>query len=1474
MHELAQERRRIKAALALKDINAWVYEDDAGARPRTIEQTYLDELESADLYVGIFWRDFGQYTIEEYDYAERRGKDCLIYEKTLDIEGKRDPRLQAFLDRAGGQVRTGVAPGRFDTVDKLVELVVFDVPALLTARFRAQQAVEPTALFEVPETRAGFVPRPTLFEPVCENLAAKRDRPTFRVVALHGMPGSGKSELAVAAAHDARVRERFPDGVLWGVMGLEPDVIGILGGWIQALEKREWRGTDAVTAQKHLHTLLQKRAVLLVIDDAWSAEHVARLIAGGPRCAVLLTTREAVVARVARAAREDTVEVGVMGRAEALSVLAGGPQYALAADLQAQALKVAEAVGFLPMALVLARAQVADGVGWDQLARDLRSETQRLECLDDAALAEITDDSTRRQLSLVASVTVSLRRLQPERLRQLAWLGVLPDDTGLPAAAAATLWGLDEPGASGALRSLRSSALLLTGGATASGALTFVPHDVIHAMARHLVVAPSVAPTAAPTPAAGAAAVAPLPGLGLSQSGAQRAFLERHRARLKGTGWHTLPDDDYIFDHLIWHLERAGQAEEIDVLLREENQAGGNGWFAAREQRGQSGGYASDLGNALRLAGHDLGRGLRYALMLASLRSIATSVPPALVAALLRERIWTLAQALAYANQSGNAAQRCCALALIAEQQTPPRSTALLLEAYAAAREANEDEGAAFSFVAGRLAAAGLTEEALQLARRAESGDPRVSALAAVVEHLGGDARAPVITEAIEAAGESNEPFRAATLTPLLPLLSAEQFRRLIADAAQMESEFFNGQVLATLVGGLAALGEVEEARGYADAIAEPTSQAETLAELARYAPQEQRVELIDRALAIAVAVNDKTWSGRFGAALSYLPAVARAAVEFGQAHMPWRTDLLAKLPDALPESIQSRALDLALGDEDPLCVARNFAALAPHLDAPLRSDGLRQVAQKFANPDTERLTEGLAAVLPFAGPARAELLEQAWRALDAIKLDDFRAEALIALLPALNDAELGRALEVVAVFDDGDLRSQVIESIAARLPAALLTRALELARAVDDRVERIFAQASLAGHLDVRTAAEVLGRAGELPDGYRRPALLSQFALPIATALVDKALDADLRQDDQRNLARRLVWTYAPLVAAARRVELFQKAVDALLPDGDLSELCDVLSAAAGLLEPPQVADLLARLTKAGAKLPDLTAGYAALRLRIAAWPALDPHGKKRTVQEAFAQLSRRKHGLDHELLAFLAKESDARGFKRLVKRVDGIAVPYDKALACAVLLQVAPAESRDALVAMAFANFDQVEANEYQTADEKVQIAGARVLPYASDVGHVLEAIATFEDEHWRARALIATARRLGPAMFEKALGIARTLEPANRGRALLALEHAASQSSAAALLHEAWSAIVTAESNVHSDDALDALTERLCTLERNELAEFLGQRLPELASLSRQLLLVKLKHLAPALRVAGDTELAQDVYRAIIDVGRWWP
>ncbi len=85
MATLVDERKRIKATLDNLNINAWVYEEHAGARPDSIQHTYLEEIENADLYLGVFWKEYGEYTIEEYRHAVAQGKPCLIYEKRTEM---------------------------------------------------------------------------------------------------------------------------------------------------------------------------------------------------------------------------------------------------------------------------------------------------------------------------------------------------------------------------------------------------------------------------------------------------------------------------------------------------------------------------------------------------------------------------------------------------------------------------------------------------------------------------------------------------------------------------------------------------------------------------------------------------------------------------------------------------------------------------------------------------------------------------------------------------------------------------------------------------------------------------------------------------------------------------------------------------------------------------------------------------------------------------------------------------------------------------------------------------------------------------------------------------------------------------------------------------------------------------------------------------------------------------------------------
>src|SRR5215813_12575255 len=58
-----------------------------------------------------------------------------------------------------------------------------------------------------------------------------RGRGNVALTALNGLPGVGKTALAVMLAHDPEVRAYFSDGVLWAGLGPNPSMPGHLNRW-------------------------------------------------------------------------------------------------------------------------------------------------------------------------------------------------------------------------------------------------------------------------------------------------------------------------------------------------------------------------------------------------------------------------------------------------------------------------------------------------------------------------------------------------------------------------------------------------------------------------------------------------------------------------------------------------------------------------------------------------------------------------------------------------------------------------------------------------------------------------------------------------------------------------------------------------------------------------------------------------------------------------------------------------------------------------------------------------------------------------------------------------------------------------------------------------------------------------------------------------------------------------------------------
>ncbi len=167
------------------------------------------------------------------------------------------------------------------------------------------------------------------------------------IIAIHGMPGVGKSALAQEFAR--QVADDFPDGMLYanlgnaGRMRAESD---ILARFLTALRPDEPVPGSTLERAARFRSLTARAKVLIVLDAARDHDQVARLLPGGGRCAVVLTSRR----NLGPALGIDSYQLGVPdtdSALEMLHVLSLTPND----EDQKFALEIVDRLGRLPMAL-------------------------------------------------------------------------------------------------------------------------------------------------------------------------------------------------------------------------------------------------------------------------------------------------------------------------------------------------------------------------------------------------------------------------------------------------------------------------------------------------------------------------------------------------------------------------------------------------------------------------------------------------------------------------------------------------------------------------------------------------------------------------------------------------------------------------------------------------------------------------------------------------------------------------------------------------------------------------------------------------------------------------------------------------------------------------------------------------------------------------------------------------------------------
>ncbi|BCB79025.1 tetratricopeptide repeat protein [Phytohabitans flavus] len=283
----------------------------------------------------------------------------------------------------------------------------------------------------LPRDIAAFVGRGRELKALVHTLLQHPGPSTLPLYAIDGMPGVGKTTLAIHAGH--MLQSRFPDGQFFvdlhahtaGRRPLHPN-----DALFALLSADGVRPAQIPASQDERASLWRKRlagrSALLILDNAESRSQVQPLLPGAGSCLVIITSRRRLAALAAQQVPV-SLALDTLSPDDATALFATVADRHLSPEETDAVAELMHLSGYLPLAICLVATRLRPEPHWRiaDIAEELAETRHRL------ARMQAED------MAVAAAFGLSYERLSPDRQRFFRRLGLHPGPDMDPYAAAA-----------------------------------------------------------------------------------------------------------------------------------------------------------------------------------------------------------------------------------------------------------------------------------------------------------------------------------------------------------------------------------------------------------------------------------------------------------------------------------------------------------------------------------------------------------------------------------------------------------------------------------------------------------------------------------------------------------------------------------------------------------------------------------------------------------------------------------------------------------------------------------------------------------------------------------------------------------------------------------------------------------------------------------------------------------------------------